>query len=513
MNSKSLFQKLIHSKGKISLIAILLLAAYLRLWRIQDYMTFLGDEGRDALVVKRMIVDHKFTLLGPTASVGGFFLGPIYYYFMAPFLWLFRFNPVGPAVMVALFGIATVYLVYRVGREFFSQETGLFAASLYALSPLVVAYSRSSWNPNLVPFFGLLYIYSLWRIVKTSNWRWWFLAGLCIGIGLQLHYLFTFLIPAGFLFLIIYRHQLADIKNWGMKILGILIGWSPFIVFELRHRFPNTISLYNFILHGQETGFSEKIKVHQRLLQIIFQLFSRLVFKFPPPEQYPNFPDDFLSYWRLSVMSAIIISLVILIFQLIKKKPPAHLLFLLWLIFGIGLFIFYRKDVYDYYLGIMFPLPFLLVGDTLALLWQKKFLKPLSLLLLAGLLLLNWSGQPFQFPPNAQLTQVQAISKSIFDRAQGKPLNLALITGQNSDHAYRYFLEIWGNQPVVIENFENDPERETVTDQLFVICEKADCQPLGHSLWEIAGFGRAEIEEEWESVVVKVYKMKHWSGQ
>src|SRR3989344_1677571 len=106
-------------KKFLLLFFILGVAAYLRIWHISDYMTFLGDEGRDMLVVKRMIVDGKWTLLGPTASVGGFFMGPIYYYFMLPFLWLWRLDPTGPAVMVALFGIATVYLVFRAGRDFF----------------------------------------------------------------------------------------------------------------------------------------------------------------------------------------------------------------------------------------------------------------------------------------------------------------------------------------------------------------------------------------------------------
>src|SRR3990167_7861846 len=102
-------------KSKVLILGILLVAAYLRLYNISGYMTFLGDEGRDVMVVKQMIVDHKWTLLGPTASVGGFFLGPIYYYFMVPFLWIWRLDPTGPAVMVALFGVATVYLVYRAG--------------------------------------------------------------------------------------------------------------------------------------------------------------------------------------------------------------------------------------------------------------------------------------------------------------------------------------------------------------------------------------------------------------
>ena len=104
-----------------------------------------------------------FNLLGPTSSVGGFFLGPIYYYFMAPFLWLFNYNPVGPAVMVALFGIATVWLIYKFCKDFFNAKVGLMAALLYAISPLVIAYSRSSWNPNPLPFFSLLTFISLYK--------------------------------------------------------------------------------------------------------------------------------------------------------------------------------------------------------------------------------------------------------------------------------------------------------------------------------------------------------------
>src|SRR5258708_37146818 len=137
------------------LILIILLAAFLRLYRIADYMTFLGDEGRDVLVAKGILEGH-FTLLGPRASAGDFFTGPIYYYMMAPFLLLFHLDPVGPAVMVALFGVATVWLIYKVGAEFFNKPTGLIAAALYSVSPLVITYSHSSWNPNTVPFFSLL---------------------------------------------------------------------------------------------------------------------------------------------------------------------------------------------------------------------------------------------------------------------------------------------------------------------------------------------------------------------
>lgn len=497
-----------------SIFIILLVAAFLRLWRIDAYMTFLGDEGRDVLVVKRMIVDHKWTLLGPTASVGGFFLGPIYYYFMLPFLWAFRLNPVGPAVMVALFGIATVYLVFRVGKEFFNEAAGLMAAALYSLSPLVIAYSRSSWNPNLVPFFSLLYIWSLYQAVKTSHWLWWFLSGVWIGIGLQLHYLFTFLIVAGTVFLWLVGQRLAKIKYWVGKLVGIIMGWSPYIAFELRHRFPNTRTLYNFIFHGEETGFAGFEL--GRLTEILFRLFSRLVFYFPPSEQYYLYDDQRWLFvgWRLLVNLAILVSLMVLFDQMMKNKKPEHLLLLCWLVFGVGLFLFYQKAVYDYYLGIMFPLPFLLVANAISSLAKKKILQPVAILCFLGLLALNWSGQPFQFPPNKQLAQAKTVANIVFNQAKGQPMNFALITHQNSDHAYRYFLEIWGNPPVVIENLANDPERKTVTDQLLVVCEVMDCKPLGYHTWEIAGFGRAEIVGQWEGPVgIKVMKLVHYQGE
>src|SRR5438477_9425897 len=109
---------LIKEPRNILLIFILIFASFLRLYKIADYLTFLGDEGRDVLTVYNILHGH-FTLLGPTASVGGFFLGPIYYYFMAPFLWLSQYDPTGPAIAIALLGVATVWLIYKIGKEFF----------------------------------------------------------------------------------------------------------------------------------------------------------------------------------------------------------------------------------------------------------------------------------------------------------------------------------------------------------------------------------------------------------
>ncbi|MFH1186732.1 MAG: glycosyltransferase family 39 protein [Candidatus Levyibacteriota bacterium] len=504
------------------IISILMLSAFLRLYKIADYMTFLGDEGRDALVIYN-ILHGKLTLLGPTASVGGFFLGPIYYYFMAIFTLLFNYSPVGPSVMVALFGIATVFLVYKVTNEFFGKRAGVIASLLYASSPLVVAYSRSSWNPNPLPFFSLLTLYFLYKAVLSNRKKLFIFCGFLLGISIQLHYLTIFLGVIVFFYVFFANAFLIKEKSSSvyktftqfiLLFIGFLIGWSPFLAFEVRHGFPNITSIFNFIFHSGETGGN--INFFATIQEVLFRLFARLVFAFPSPDQISSINRSLISTWEISISILAFLSITILLFkfwQSFSKKEDfaKYLLFFTWLFFGVMLFGFYKKSIYDYYFGFMFPLPFILSALTISFL-SKRIPKGifLAIILTTALFLINIQGIPFRYQPNRQLEQVRKISEFIYEKAEGKPFNFALMTGGNSDHAYRYFFTIWGSPSVAIQDPQKDPERKTVTDQLLIVCESFPCYPLGNSLWEIAGFGRAEIIGSWDVSVVKVFKLKHY---
>ncbi|MCL4359736.1 glycosyltransferase family 39 protein [Patescibacteria group bacterium] len=518
-----------------ALPAIVVVAAYLRLWKISAYLTFLGDEGRDVLVVARMITEHKFTLLGPTASVGGFFLGPIYYYFMLPFLWLWRFDPTGPAVMVALFGIATVWLLYRTGNMLFDRVVGLMAAALYALSPLVISYSRSSWNPNLVPFFSLLLVWCLWKTTEEKRPGMLFWIGVIIGIGLQLHYLFLFLIPFAALWLLFFGKPGRRLRHYLFGIAGFGVGYSPFLAFELRHGFPNTRSIIRFILAGQDVGFSFG-RFLATVADVSYRIFGRLVYRIPEAASLAALPPWQEILWRGGTVLGTILALALILlpsvwavvrsranergfikkirtFLLEPEGRQAMLLLALWFGVSIVLFGLYRKNIYDYYFGIVFPLPFLLTALVLADIARINVVGRMgAAAVFIGLVVLNWQGRPFVYAPNNQLSQMRGIAQTALSKANGLPFNFALITSSNSDYAYRYFFEIWGHPPVTIEPVSVDPDRRSVTDQLIVICEFPDCHPLGNSLWEIAGFGRAQIVGEWVTPFVKIFKLEHYTG-
>ncbi|HEX7041615.1 MAG TPA: glycosyltransferase family 39 protein [Patescibacteria group bacterium] len=521
-----MFKKIL-TKTNILLFLILCVAAFMRLYRIADYLTFLGDEGRDVLVVWNILHGHP-TLLGPTASVGGFFLGPIYYYFMTPFLWLFNYNPVGPAVMVALFGIATVWLIYFVTSKFFNKKAGLVAAFLFSVSPLVIAYSRSSWNPNPLPFFSLLCLYFLYIALNRNSKKYLIFSGILLGIAMQLHYLATFLAVIIALYIFsdgiyqIWRKAkwrgvlVATIINYLVFFVGYIIGWSPFLLFEVRHGFSNIKSIINFVLFSKETGGG--VNFLSTVNNVFFRIFGRLITDYPPPEQVSLAGHINITIWYLSTLLLALSSTIFLFWTFIKslKKREDFLqksLLFLWFVIGILLFGFYKKEIYDYYFAFLFPLPFLLVGGLFYFISKlNKFWLGVCVLAFIILSIVNIQALPFRYPANRQLAQVEGISSFVYSKTDGKPFNFALITGGNSDYAYRYFFTVWGHPPVTIENVISDPQRKTVTNQLLIVCE-IECHPLGDSLWEVAGFGRAQIAGKWDVSVVKVYKLIHYEGK
>src|SRR3989344_4144648 len=301
----------------IFLVAILLIASFFRLYRVRDYLVFLGDEGRDALVWERMIVDHKFTLLGPTASVGGFYLGPIYYYLTLPFVWIWGLDPVGPAYFVAILGIATVYLVYLFGKRYLNSTIGLTAAFLYSFAPLVVRYSRSSWNPNPLPFFTLAGLMLLYEGVKQKKLLFSFFAGVGLGVAWQLHYLALILAPIYLAIVLVYRQNLKSIiYHLGSVLSGWIIGFLPFLAFEIRHGFPNTRTIFEFITR-------QKGAIHPQLFDMFITSIKRTVFMFATVFM---FPDTLLL--RLLTIAAMIATIV---WSLTRKK-----LFLIW--YAVGMF-------------------------------------------------------------------------------------------------------------------------------------------------------------------------------
>ena len=503
-----------HGVGKIEfiiLLAILAIGAFLRLYRIDGYMTFLGDEGRDVIVVNRLLKEFHPPLIGPGTSIGNMYLGPLYYYMMAPALLLFNFSPIGPAVMIALLGTITIAFIWYIGREWFPPSTGsglpvagLIAAGLYAISPTVIIYSRSSWNPNIMPFFALLSIYSIWRVWKKSQFKWLIVLGISMAFVLQSHYLGLLLVPTILLFWF-----LILIKNWKLKIGNFMkhslialvifvILMSPLAIFDIRHGGINSAAIVKFFTERQTTVSVLPWKAVPNLWPIYQNVIERL-------------PGG------RSIMAGNILSVVLAVFVAVKLlnlgkqeiKYRNNFLFLLsWIVFGlIGLGL-YKQHIYDHYYGFFFAAPFLLLG-ALANELKKTTAQRLVPIALFGLVVVNLFNSPLKSQPTMQLQRAQIVSKKVIEVAGGERFNFSLIADSNYDSGYRYFLNLYGAKVADIDpgNFS-----ATITDQLLVVCEKekAKCDPTHNPKAEIAGFGWTKIEKEYDNVFgVTLFKLAH----
>ncbi len=474
----------------IILIVILIVAAFLRLYKIDQYMNFLGDEGRDALMIQRILVDHDFPLLGPTTSVGNIYLGPLYYYMMTIPMAISWLNPVAAAVMVAVIGILSVSLVYYFGREWFGKLPAILSAFLYAVSPINIINSRSSWNPSPLPFFTLLSILGLYLSRKRQNFRWFILTGVSLAFAVQMHYLAFILLPIFFIFWIYQLITKPRIKYFwqgtGGAIISFLFLMLPLVIFDLKYKFMNYHAITAlFATQGGTvnfnifTGLLRMVSVYQDLLV------TRYISGF-------NIIAGF-------IISILILAPIILAFKHgIKKLSWAYFVLTVWLFLGfIGLSI-YKQAIYDHYLGFLAPVPFLLIGAFVGLFknkWQ---------IIIFGLLIfifgfLNLLKNPLQYPPNRQLQRTQEIARFIVDQTSRQSLNFALISARNYDSAYKFYLGLYGNKPKVVP--------DEITDQLFVVCEDQICQPTTEPKYEISSFGMSKIDWEKDIAGVKVYKL------
>lgn len=485
------------TKKRIELLvltALILVAIFLHFWQIRDYVVFLGDEGRDMIVMRNMILEKRPVFLGPTASVGGFYLGPIYYWMAAPFLALTMFDPVGPSLMVAAIGVATVFILYKFLREVAGFWPAIISSVLYTTAPLILRYSRSSWNPNPLPFFALLQIYSIYLGITKKKPIFFLIAGLCFGVAIQLHYLAIMLVPISALIVALNSSPRRWPKIILLALFGALITFSPFLIFEIRHGFPNFRTIFEFVTRKTTHGYQSP-----NIIWVISNFGNIFL------EEISKFAGTIftqIAFWFLALGG---------LFILIKnwsdeKRRLVCSIGAIYFLGGLAFLRLYSGQIFDYYYGFMFPAPFflfgLIVGETL----RKNIFKLIfiSFTIFAVVLFLNrefWTSLP-----NRLLDQTANVADFVIQKAGGKPYNFALMSEHNSDQAYRYFLEIKGAKPVDLETM--------VTDQLLAVCESKKCAPLGYPSWEIAGFGRAEVQGEWElpNIGIHVIRLTHWPG-
>lgn len=488
----------------IFIVSLILIAAFMRLYRIDEYMTFLGDEGRDVLVVKKILVNYDFPLLGAPTSVGNMYNGPLYYYMMASAMAVWWMNPVAAAAMVAFVGIATVALVYYFARVWFGKQAAIIASVLYAVSPVNIIYSHSSWNPNPAPFFALLGILGLYKARETKNYLWLTLIGIASAFAVQMHLLALILIP---IYGLIWLNEIRENKGNEKKlpnfrkgtlfaVIAFLFLMSPIAIFDYLHNYQNYNAFTTFFFGDRATTVNlNPLNTLQRIGPIYW---DNLINRYIAGE----------NFWLMILISVLaLIPVISFFYNLIRKKKFIWPFFTLsvWLIGGVMGLALYKQTIYDHYSSFLNPAIFLSLGSITNLINSinskkiNQYIRGAFFLLFLILVVVNLQKNPLLEPPHRQLQRTQEVAKFVIKETQNKPFNFALIAERNYDAAYQFYLDEYGHKPGQLP-FEK-------TDQLFVVCEDKVCTPVGHPKYEIASFGWTKIESEKDFEGIKVFKL------
>ena len=229
-------------------IAIAGTGAFLRLWQL-GALGFNSDEAVYAGQAAAIAGDPALKAIFPV-----FRAHPLLYQFVLALLFRGGTRDLVARLLAVAFGLATIYLVYRLGLLLYGQAVGLLAAALLAVCPYHVIVTRQALLDGALTFFATLTLYLLAKFAVTGLPAWLYAAGAGLGLTFLAKETGLVFVPATYVFLALVpslRVRLRDIAGWAICAalviapfpLSLLLGGGSrtaqgFLVWQL-FRAPN----------------------------------------------------------------------------------------------------------------------------------------------------------------------------------------------------------------------------------------------------------------------------------
>ena len=354
----------------LAFFGLLLIGLYLRFWNIENSFQFGWDQARDAWKV-RDILTGTLVLNGPRTGIGHFHLGPIWYYYLAPFYFLTRLDPIA-----AQYGNMLVYLFnfivfFWATNRIFGAKFAIVATYIFTMSGELIAMGKTPWNVSPVLGVSTLIFYCLYEIVVHEKYKLLLSVMFLSGLFLHLHFAFVFLPPIIF-FSLFFAKDKKKVLQWGLLGLPFLLMWAlPLLFLDIEWKGGNANMFRSFLKDYFIGGFHFRffmLRIHDAFIQyerilsiphsiawgkfvvpLIFVLVSAtergkvlirnyLMFLWflVPAVVYSFYTGTTSEYYVLLNAPMVIFSLVYLVQKLftIKKIPQYALLILVSLILG-----------------------------------------------------------------------------------------------------------------------------------------------------------------------------------
>lgn len=350
-----------HSKLKTgNTLAVFFLLFFSLIFRFvfsATHISFGQDVARDAWLIEQRINQGNLIVdYGPKASVGNFYLPPLYYQLHVFFSLLTNNDPLTMKWVITFVEALSPVLLFLILRQIFDSKLALLTGLLYIIAPIPLQYGTTAWNPNMIPFFSLLFLYSGIQIMKYQ--KFWFVPIFCLACitAFQFHYQSAVLVLF-FVFIALYSIQKFTLRRivsyWAVGLLVIILTLLPYGIAEYRSQFKNTKAIIDYF-SSEHSQYFERVSKPTYILTYFPKFFDRVMLS---KETYHSIIGICLYFGG---------SLVLLI-RYRKTKNIANL-FILFYFFSIVLMLrVFKGDKLDYYLSTLYFIPFILLASVLSI--------------------------------------------------------------------------------------------------------------------------------------------------
>jgi len=282
-----------------------------------DFLNWSQDQAECGMAALDIWQNKKLTLIGPqiSATFEGrlLFQGPITYYLFLIFLLAGSWNPVKASYFFMLFASFLIFPLFYGVKKLTNKKVAYLTVLIYSFIPYYINYTRFLWNSTLQLTFSILFIYFFSFYQKSKNLKYFFISSFFLGLLFQFHYQFILIILIFFIYFLFFKK--ISIKEWFIFILGIILGFSPLIIFELKHQFYNTKTAILFIKNWSRVDKPGNLNMPHYYLTLSF---LSLIFI---SNKFKNFINKIK--WKFIIILGIILFFTSL-FKNIKKPSQSY---------------------------------------------------------------------------------------------------------------------------------------------------------------------------------------------
>ncbi len=222
-------QSKIKQKGQSKVIdpiyAVVVLSALLRIFAINQSLWL--DEATTALTTKLSYFDI-FTQFTPKD-----FHPPLYYFLMKFITSFSGSSEIALRLPSVVAGIATVFVVYLIGKKLFTKQIGIVAALLLSTSPLHIYYSQEARMYSITALLVSLVVYFWIQATTDKNRKWWSLFAMSILLTVGFDYLAGVIVVP--LFILTLRNK-SNVRLFLLSLIPLVVSlllYSPVLISQL----------------------------------------------------------------------------------------------------------------------------------------------------------------------------------------------------------------------------------------------------------------------------------------